>query len=123
LFVARDTQANYAGQITTICKRAYEPLKTASGNYFENVVTISTLKHDGLVRLEPPAERASFHRQFISRERQMTADAIVARNRVAQAMAVGGYRAVDPVEFPTLRAAQAELDGLYRSVGVAHCSN
>lgn len=122
-FVARDPQASYADQLRSICERAYEPLKASSGNYFESVVTISTLKHDGLVSLEPPAERASFHRQLISRERQMTADAIVARDRVAQEMAVGGYRAVDPVEFPTLRAAQAELDGLYRSVGVEHCSD
>jgi hypothetical protein len=71
----------------------------------------------------PPPERKALHRQLISRERQLIDDAIAARDRVAQAMAVGGYRAVDPVEFPTLRAAQAELDGLYRSVGVEHCSD
>jgi hypothetical protein len=50
-FLARDTQASYAGQLASICKRAYEPLRTASGNYFENVVTISTLKRESLASL------------------------------------------------------------------------
>ena len=103
--------------------RAYEPLKTTSGNYFENVVTISAAKHQELVSLEPPPERAALHRQLISRERQLTAEAFAAQDRVARALADGGHRAVDPAEFQTLRAAQAELDGWYRSVGVEHCSD
>jgi hypothetical protein len=48
---------------------------------------------------------------------------MAARDRVAQAMAVGGVQAVDPAEFPTLRAAQAELDHWYRRIGVESCSD
>ena len=123
LLVVRDAPPSYADQLRQICERAYEPLKTTSGNYFENVVTVSVLKHQGLSSLEPPPEHAAFHRLLMSREWQLTEQASAAQNRVAQALAIGGSRAVDPGEFPTLRAAQAELDGVYRRVGVEHCSD
>ena len=86
-------------------------------------MTVSALKHQGLSGLQPPRERAAFHRELIAREWQLTEQATAAQNRVAQALAVGGSRAVDPAEFPTLRAAQAELDGWYRRVGVEGCSD
>jgi hypothetical protein len=123
LLPGRETRTSYADQLRGICKRAYEPLKTTGGNYFENVVGVSALKYQALSSLEPPRERAAVHRELISREQQLSEQAIAARDRIAQALAVGGHRAVDPAEFPTLRAAQAELDGWYRSVGVEHCSD
>jgi hypothetical protein len=123
LALGRDTTPSYADQLRRICKHAYEPLKTTWGNYYENVVTVSALKHQGLSRLVPPPEHAAFHRELVQREQRMFDDALAAQNRVAQAMAIGGIQAIDPAEFPTLRAAQARLDSWYRRVGVEHCSD
>ena len=120
----RDTKPAYADQLRTICHDAYESMATTSGNYFENVVTVSSLKHQGLMRLKPPADHAAFHRGLVRREWTMFENAAAAQDRVAQAQAVQGVAGpVAMAEFPILRAAQAELDGWYRQVGVEHCSD
>ena len=54
----------------------------------------------------------------------MLENAGIARDRVAQAQPLQGVAGpIALAEFPKLRAAQAELDGWYRRVGVEHCSD
>ena len=122
--VVRDTKPAYADQLRTVCQHAYEVMAASSGSYFENVVTVSSLKHQGLMRLEPPAEQAAFHRRLVRREWAMLEYAGIARDRVAQAQPLQGVAGPTAMaEFPKLRAAQAELEGWYRRVGVEHCSD
>jgi hypothetical protein len=120
----RDTKPGYTDRLTALCDHAYDVMREGNGNYFENVVTISSVKHMGLRQLKPPAAQAAFHRELERREFALFESARITQNRVAEASAIpGNAAAVGGAEFPALRAAQAELDGLYRSVGVEHCSD
>lgn len=120
----RDTKPAYADQLTALCHHAYDVMREGNGNYFENVVAISSVKHMGLRQLKPPADQAAFHRELERREFALFESARITQNRVAEALAFP--RTAGPVAgaaFPALRAAQAELDALYRSVGVENCSD
>ena len=124
LLLLRDTKPAYADQVRTICHDSYESMARTSGTYFENVVTVSSLKHQGLMQLKPPADDAAFHRGLVRREWGMLETAAAAQTRVAQASALQGPAGpVAMTEFRTLRAAQAELDGVYRQIGVESCSD
>jgi hypothetical protein len=60
----------------------------------------------------------------VRREWVMLENAGIARDRVAQAQPLQGVAGPTAMaEVPKLRAAQAELDGWYRRVGVEHCSD
>jgi hypothetical protein len=120
----RDAEPTYTDRLATLCDHAYDVLREGNRNYFEAVATISSVKFRELRQMTPPAEQAAFHRELERRELALLESASNTQNRVAQAFAIpGNAAAIGAAEFPALRAGQADLDRLYRSVGVEHCSD
>jgi hypothetical protein len=121
--VLRDPQPSYADRVQVICEDAYDELAESTGTYFEAVVLISSLKHQDLMQLEPPPEHAAFHEDLERREHAMFEAARLAQERLTQAQSLGASAGVAEGDFHALRAAQAELDGVYRELGIEHCSD
>ena len=113
-----DGEDAYAADVGRVCDATYRDLRTLPMDYLRAVIFVSARKRDGLSRLAPPSSRLALHRELLRRESQLAADAQVAIGHMART----GAGTIVPQEFRALRAEEAQLGGLYRRLGIRHCS-